>query len=233
MRMQHRNSRNRVRNARLRLEALEAREVPALIGGLDPSFSPNAPAGVTDGIANHKFNDVAFQSDGKIIAVGSNFAGDNFIAYRFNVDGSPDISFGTNGSMSVDVGGRNLRDGVSAVAVDSQDRIVMVGTTGFPIKTDFGVVRLSSNGQTVDVNRNFHVGNASDNSFATDVAFQTDGTIVVVGNAMVGSDRDMVLVRLQPDNGATIGSPLTIDFPVAGDNDRALGVAVYQSGPNP
>src|SRR4029077_12119284 len=72
--------------------------------------------------------------------------------------------------------------------------------------------------------------NAGNSSNARDVTFQSDGTIVVVGSAQVGGDRDFAWARLDGTSGAVIGTAQTTSF-AAGD-DEARGVAVYPSGPN-
>ena len=42
-------------------------------------------------------NSSAFQSNGKIVCFGGNYTGCNISLVRFNVDGTNDSSFGTNG----------------------------------------------------------------------------------------------------------------------------------------
>ena len=105
-------------SARPRLEALEARDTPALIGGLDPSFGT---AGRTT-VAGLAFAAAAHQADGKVVAVG-NTAGDLLVA-RFNPDGSLDASFNATGKRTLDFGGQ---DNGSGVAVQTDGRIVVVG----------------------------------------------------------------------------------------------------------
>src|SRR4051812_3875052 len=94
---------------RFDLEALEARDVPAIVGALDPSFGGPTPAGVTARVAGNEFRGVAVQQDGKIVAVGgpSVLTGPDFFITRYNPDGTVDTSFGTAGTgvVKVDVAG--------------------------------------------------------------------------------------------------------------------------------
>ena len=216
----------------LRLETLEAREVPALIGGLDPSFSPNAPAGVTDVVAGRQFIGVAVQQDGKLVAI-SDQTNDFFIT-RYNPDGSLDTTFGLAGTgvVQVDVGGALQVDHARGVAIDAQNRIVVVGSGGAAVPT-FALVRLSADGKTVQLNKAFaDVANPADPDNARAVAFQTDGTIVIAGDAKNGGDSDFVLLRVDPTSGTQIGAAQFSTFPPGGANETGNGVAVYQSGPN-
>ena len=84
--------------SRPRLELLEDRATPALIGGLDHSFGSGGLATLSG--TGGEFEAVAVQPDGKIVAVGFvNVAASQnaYLAARFNPDGTPDTSFGTRG----------------------------------------------------------------------------------------------------------------------------------------
>ena len=214
---------------RPRVELLEDRAVPAAVGALDPSFSPDAPAGITAVVANRQFVDVAVQQDGKIVAV-SDQSGDFFIA-RFNPDGSPDLTFSNTGtgSVTIDVAGAGQTDQAFAVEIDPQNRIVVVGSGGAAV-ADFALVRLAADGKSVQLNVHVHVGNAADPSVPRDVAFQSDGTIVAAGTAKVGGDTDFALVRFNGTTGAVIGAPVAQSLGTGDEVGR--GVAVYPNGPN-
>ena len=76
-------------------------------GNVDPSFGTNGKVTTGFGRSEVRANAVAVQPDGKILCAGSaymadtrgEFMGDtyNAVIYRYNEDGSPDASFGTNG----------------------------------------------------------------------------------------------------------------------------------------
>jgi uncharacterized delta-60 repeat protein len=112
-------------------------------GTLDSSFG-------TGGIATNSFNNnavgdlaigVAIQCDGKIVIGGSDVFGDNepvFEVARFNPDGSPDSTFGTNGAVVTIPFNQGLFN-PTALALQPDGKILLAGT---------GVmVRYETNGQ--------------------------------------------------------------------------------------
>ena len=74
---------------------------------------------------------VAIQSDGRVVAIGRIVragATDTDVAVmRFNPDGSPDASFGTNGRVTTDFLGTD--DNATLVAIQSDGKILVAGTT--------------------------------------------------------------------------------------------------------
>lgn len=204
---------------------------PTKAGTLDPTFSPDAPAGLTTFVPSRQYVDVAVQQDGKVVAV-SDIGGDFYVA-RYNPDGSPDTSFAGTGTgfRTVDVGAAGQPDAALAVAVDAQNRIVVAGSGG-ATPSDFAMVRLSPDGGTVQLNTHTHVANPAHPEAARDVAFQSDGTIVLAGVSQSGGSpayKSMTALRLSPSTGATIGPPVVRG--TVGDAE-AFGVAVYPSGPH-
>ena len=162
--------------------------------GLDLSFGDNGRAtGLLD-----ELNDMALQSDGAIVAVG-----DSTLA-RFTADGAPDVSFGIGGRLDVMHNGTRVR-GVEGVAVQNDDRIVVVGSAVVGEDLDFLVARFLSDGS---VDESFGTGGTVTVNFegepdgANDVVIQADGSIVAVGVAELGgllNDQDFAVVRLTPD----------------------------------
>jgi len=109
-----------------------------LDGSLDTNFG-------TDGrvITNHDGigTVVAIQPNEKIV-VGGRYSGgidNDFTLTRYNVDGSPDATFGTNGETTTDLGGA---DQVFSIAVQQNGRILIAGfTDALGIEDDFVVGR--------------------------------------------------------------------------------------------
>jgi len=214
-------------SARPRLESLEDRTAPALVGGLDPSFGTN---GVTAVVPGHPFVGVAVQQDAKLVAVSS--SGPDFYITRYNPDGTIDTTFGSAGTgvVTVDIGGAGKADNARAVAIDSQDRIVVVGSGGAAV-ADFALVRLSPDGKAVQLNTHFHDGDPAAPDFTSSVAFQSDGTIVIAGSEKVLTNLDFAVARLDQATGNLIGAVQITSL--GSPNDAfANAVAVYQSGPN-
>lgn len=162
--------------------------------------------------------DLALQSDGSIVLAGTVFYSDtsmdtDFVVARFLADGSPDPGFGIRGFMIVDFAIGNSYDLASGVAIQSDGRIVVAGTvqSGSP-QRDFGLARLLPDGFP---DPSFGYGARSILSgigfgsfnFASSVALQPGGNIVLAGRAMrTGPDEipeklDIVVARALP-NGA-------------------------------
>jgi len=93
-------------------------------GNLDTSFSDDGKTTAGFGAASEFGLAVALQQNGRIVVTGQ--AHDDFVTARFNADGTPDTTFGTNGSVSVDFGGTEY-DG--DVLITPGARIVIAGST--------------------------------------------------------------------------------------------------------
>jgi uncharacterized delta-60 repeat protein len=106
-------------------------------GDLDTDFD-------TDGIVTTPGGHgraVAVQSDGKIVVAGysNNGSNDDFAVVRYNSDGSLDTSFDTDGIVTTPIGSSN--DYGWAVAVQSDGKIVVAGSSSNGSNDDFAVVR--------------------------------------------------------------------------------------------
>ncbi|HEY6124475.1 MAG TPA: Calx-beta domain-containing protein, partial [Steroidobacteraceae bacterium] len=119
-------------------------------GSLDESFGGAGTGFTTTDIAGgaDEALGVALQSDGRIIVVGSARVGsnDDFAVVRYDTNGVLDATFGTLGKVTTDFAGD--RDRAFAVAVQPDDRIVVVGDAIMPApgNTDFAVARYTANG---------------------------------------------------------------------------------------
>ena len=140
---------------------------------------------------------VAVQSDGKIILAGYTGSESDFAVVRLNNDFTSDLSFGANGKQMIDMGSH--LDTAAAVAVQSDGKIIVAGTSYRTTGQVFAVARLNSDGsldntfgadgkQTIDFGSTHAVDNA--------VAVQTDGTILVAGFAFQGSSQLFAVARL-------------------------------------
>ena len=95
-------------------------------GTHDPSFGSGGEVKTVLGAAGG-VRAVAIDSQGRIAAVGfaRQSGGDrDFAVARYLADGSLDPSFGNDGTVTTDFGGGNV---ATAVAIDSQGRIVVLG----------------------------------------------------------------------------------------------------------
>lgn len=202
-------------------------------GGLDRSFGDGGVASVNLAIGAsstvEQARTVAVQSTGKVVVAGAferdlggsgDAARDTDIGIaRFNVDGSLDKTFGTNGVTKVDlapgrnVGGTFTSDAVYGLAVTASDKIVLFGTKAAAgtgrTDSDYVILGLSAkgivdfgfgtNGQAVaDVNRSIDV--------ARQIMVQPDGKIVATGYSRDGDGVvSPVVFRVNPDGSPDAG----------------------------
>jgi uncharacterized delta-60 repeat protein len=163
-------------------------------GSLDTSFGDG---GIVTTIfpAGSYASDVALQSDGRIIAVGTVFvdfiigesSDTDFALARYNPDGTPDATFGNGGQVSTDFVG--FEDDAFSVLIQPDGKIVAVGSANDPATFyDFAAARYLSNG-TIDTT--FGVAGKvrtdfGDQNFdrARSAALQPDGRIVAAGFAI-------------------------------------------------
>jgi uncharacterized delta-60 repeat protein len=171
-------------------------------GSIDGSFGVSGVARATfpGARCGCEIHDIAVQRNGRIVAVGWRFRGgdaqdDMLLAVaRFLPGGQLDPSFSRDGRLSLDFGyGDDLG---SAVAVQSDGRIVIGGVASFRYRTeaDFAVVRLRQNG-TLD--RSFSRDGVQTVNFARQryddlygLDLQADGRVVAAGLSSVGYRRE-------------------------------------------
>lgn len=165
-------------------------------GTRDTTFTTNIGGGI--GI-NNTARRLAIQSDGKII-FGGNFLNWNSVAVggivRLNSDGTRDATFTTNVGTGGNVGGANH---VGSIVVDADGKILLAGqfsTWNGVASASF--MRLNSDG-TADTAFQTAVG-AGPSSRISDIAIQSDGKLVLVGqfavwNGNVSSPYRIVLLN--------------------------------------
>ncbi|CAB5115094.1 hypothetical protein D3OALGA1CA_2213 [Olavius algarvensis associated proteobacterium Delta 3] len=215
-------------------------------GALDPDFNGD---GDDDGRVRFNINtgteeqgqNVAIQPDGKIVVVGNAGAGSSglvgFGIARLNSDGSFDLGFGTNGVARGSLS--SGEDTAYDLAFQSDGKIIVAGTsneTGIGL-SEFGVVRLESDG---DLDATFGTGGVSTVSIssgtsdaARTVAIQGDGKIVAAGIAGRGSSNaDFGLARWNTSGNLdpTFGSGGKLRLPFSNVEDGAEGVAIQPDG---
>ncbi|HEX2700708.1 MAG TPA: delta-60 repeat domain-containing protein [Acidimicrobiales bacterium] len=109
----------------------------AATDGLDTSFDTDGRVTTDIGAGTNDSGDsVAVQPDGRVIVAG--FAGDDFASARYNVDGSLDTSFDTDGKLVTDVQ-PGSSDRAHAVTLQPDGKIVVAGSSGNP--SDIAVLR--------------------------------------------------------------------------------------------
>jgi uncharacterized delta-60 repeat protein len=211
-------------------------------GTLDTTFGTGGTVSIAfNGGILDAADDVAIQPDGRIVVVGFTRVGtqDDFGLARFNANGSPDVTFGTNGKVSTDFAGS--ADRAWAVLVQTDGRLVVAGHAVTPSPTgggnDFAVARYTAAGA---LDTTFGVGGkvTTDIAGRTDLAFaarlQPDGKIVVAGRVADGGadNPDVGLVRYDFDGSldATFGTGGIVRIDLNGDWDEASDLVLQADG---
>jgi uncharacterized delta-60 repeat protein len=140
--------------------------------------------------------DVIVQSDGKIVVCGyAEVGGDaDFGIARYTTSGTRDISFSGDGKMTVPFGAEDMCE---SVVQQLDGKLVLAGSresTSTFGDNDFAVARLLSNGAldgTFDGDGKLTTGFGGEEN-ATDVALQSDGHIVVLGAAPIGTNKSFI-----------------------------------------
>lgn len=167
-------------------------------GTLDPTFGTGGIVTTAVGSGVEEAFALALQPDGKIVVAGCvNMGGGNdFLLVRYNLNGSPDTGFGTNGVTVTPIG--NGTDIANAVAIQPDGKIIAAGFSNNGANNDFAVIRRNADGSldptfdtdgklTTPISISADIGNA--------VAIQVDGKIVTAGRAVIGATADFGVVR--------------------------------------
>jgi uncharacterized delta-60 repeat protein len=196
-----------------------------LDGSFDDSFGTDGYNLVDfTGAQRIKTLGAAVQPDGKLLvsAYKTDYASDAVVA-RFNVDGSPDVSFGTGGIARVDFGGNS--DIAFAIALQPDGKILLAGRSdNDPLKpTDvhFAIARINPDGS---MDATFGNKGISINDFGARtewinrIAIASDGTIYAGGLRQVPSTASKAELLHYLKDGTldqAFGTSGMLDVPVA------------------
>jgi len=178
---------------------------------------------------------IARQLDGKIVAAGFGIVegNGNIAVARYYANGTLDTSFGTGGIVTTDISG--VDDRGSALAIQSDSKIVVGGRSKNGADNDFAVVRYNTNG-TLDTNFSgdgkvtTHIGGTNETIYA--LAIQSGGKIVAAGHSYNGGFPDFAVVRYNTDGSldTSFGSDGKVTTAVGSGNDVAYSVAIQADG---
>jgi uncharacterized delta-60 repeat protein len=178
--------------------------------------------------------DVAIQSDGKIVVVGTsatpNFERD-FAAIRLSANGTLDATFGAGGKTTVSF---DQYDEGNAVGIQTDGKIVIGGSAGAGsvATSNFGLTRLNTDGS---IDTSFGVNGRTTTDFFTgldhinDLLIQPDGKIVAAGDVT----SDISNVELYVDYGIArydTNGALDSTFGASGKVNTDFGNADYGWG---
>ena len=189
-------------------------------GTLDTSFNGTGKVATDFGSGGDQANSVVLQSDGKIVVAGFSYNGSTygFALARYNANGTLDTSFNGTGKVTTAIGSGN--DYGNGVTVQADGKIVVAGGSSNGSNDDFALVRYNANG-SLDTTFNgtgkvtTAIGSGGDDGYS--VVVQSDGKIVVAGQAVIGGFNDFALVRYN------INGTLDTSFNGTGKVTTAIG----------
>ena len=179
-------------------------------GSIDAGFGSNGKVIIDimgTGSIPEGLNDLALQSDNKIIGVGYYSGGNNnFLIMRFNTDGSLDTTFGAEGTGYIrqTFSSMALQDAYSVLVLEDDSILV----AGRGVQSDGNdticMLKLTANGQ-LDSSFNgtgkltLRVGSESS---AQDLALDSSGRFIVSGyanGARSSENQELMILRFNPD----------------------------------
>lgn len=204
-------------------------------GTPDPTFGTAGIAITPIGASNDGCLYVAFQTDGKILVSGYNDNGgtNEFALARYTTSGILDVSFGTGGIVTTNIG--TLDDIGYSVAVQTDGKIVVGGYTLTGGDYDFALVRYTSSGildNTFGTNGIIITQVGTNNDRAYSLAIQPDGKIILAGDSYNGTDGDFALVRFNT-NGTldnTFGTSGKVITPIGAATEIIYSVKIQNDG---
>lgn len=168
-------------------------------GTLDNSFGTNGIVTTPIGSSYSIGNSVAIQSDGKIVVAGQTEIStyvQEMIVLRYYTDGTLDPAFNAGGTYITEFGVMGSR--ASSVAIQINGKIVVGGNSYYNRSYDFALARYNIDGTldtSFDSDGKQVTGFGNNSDFASSVALQSDGKIVVAGTTQEGFNSDFALAR--------------------------------------
>jgi uncharacterized delta-60 repeat protein len=156
----------------------------------------------------------------------------DFALLKILASGALDTTFGTGGYVSTDFNG--FSDFSYWITTDSSGRILVAGKP-FNFTQDFGITRYTSQGvldTTFGTAGKTIVDFASFNDSANSILVQSDGKIILVGEAINGGHNNFALLRLTSSGilDTTFGAAGFVISAFTGNNDRATAAALQPDG---
>jgi uncharacterized delta-60 repeat protein len=179
-------------------------------------------------------NSVRIQADGKIVAAGYSYIGSGgYIALaRYDLDGTPDISFDGDGKLVI------ITDGPSfgySTAIQSDGKIVVAGNSYYIDINNFGLARVNTDGSLdtgFSTDGKLTTTILSSHEYASALAVQSDGKIVVAGTSSSSNNEDFALARYNT-NGTLDGSfsgDGKLTTAIGSSHDYARSIAIQADG---
>jgi len=174
-------------------------------GTVDTTFGINGVAENLQSSGSPSLKDFAIQTDGKFLIIADNFTSSQGFNYdcrlfRFNSNGSSDITFGTDGSVTNDLGGLEIS---KSIALQSDGKFFVGGSSSSINGFSFiYVLKYNSNG-TLDTTFNstgIKTFNNTNQTILFNLELQTDEKIVFAYPSNSSSGPKINLVRLNSNS---------------------------------
>jgi uncharacterized delta-60 repeat protein len=204
-------------------------------GKLDTTFGGDGV--VLTKIENHDAaNALAIQVDGKIIIAGYSFMAfgkSDFVAVRYNPNGSLDTTFDGDGIVKTTIGTNDNQ--ARAIAIQPDGKILLAGFAESGTNTDFAVVRYNSNGSldtTFDSDGKVTTPIGTSSDLANSIELQPDGKIVLGGQSHNGSNFDFAFARYKTNGSldTAFGGDGQVTVAIGAGLDIANSVAIQADG---
>ncbi len=201
-------------------------------GTLDNSFDGNGVAApVISGFSDDYAYDMALQTDGKIVMVGSTSPTTtinqtlptDIAIMRLNTNGSPDTSFNGTGILKIVFNG--VSESANAVIIQPTGKIVIGGFLNNFLKDEFLLMRFNSNGvlDTTFGNSGLTFTSVSGgNDRITTMAVQSDGKILAGGGNFIARYTANGVLDSTFGNSGVVTVPHTVNKIIAHNNDKFL-----------
>ncbi|MHB8810671.1 MAG: delta-60 repeat domain-containing protein [Desulfobulbaceae bacterium] len=170
-------------------------------GALDESFNLDGTVTTMVGSEDDEIAAVAVQNDGYIVAAGYSATenGRDFALVRYTPDGLPDHSFGLGGIVVTEYS--SLDDELTALAVDSEGRLVVAGYTTGTSGRAVVVARYLPSGN-LDLtfgDEGVNLVGVGQDALARSIAVDDEGRVLVAGSYLFGNRSEVMVLRLTPD----------------------------------
>ena len=181
-------------------------------GALDTTFGTGGKVTTDMGGVSDRARDMVLQPDGKIVVAGLSQSARSGLA-RYNANGTPDTTFGTDGKVVIAHSPRG--EEIYALAIQPDGRILSAGYINVDPRDELGLARYNANG-------------------TLDTTFGTDGVVLTTfkpdgfnngGNAGHG-------MTLQPDGKILVSGFARLTAQV-GSSRRDFALARYNNPPPP
>ncbi len=186
--------------------------------GIDSSFAMNGEAlAPYDGTAHQ----MQIHPNGRILLAASNSGnmGTDIVVLAYNMDGTEDLTFGTDGVVLID---NDITDYASFIVLQDDGKIITGGESGgtffmgeprayFTVRMDEdGMIDPSWGGTGMVTTPTSDLF-----AFANDCAIQPDGRVLLVGASATNSGNDCVVVRYNNGEISSTYNPVSIQLNIS------------------